>query len=105
MTDASGTTRLPYDSWTGSREGDPGRNPELHLRCSGEPAIDDLESCNGVSASYSYDDLNRLARWRMRTWPGVPPTSAYTYDNASNVGTVTYPNGVTTQFTYDTLNR
>lgn len=29
----------------------------------------------------------------------------HTYDSANNVGTVTYPNGVQTQFQYDTLNR
>src|SRR6185312_11485944 len=33
----------------------------------------------------------------------VPPT--YSYDGASNVGTVTYPNGVTAQYQHDALNR
>src|SRR5579863_9205385 len=32
-------------------------------------------------------------------------TLTYTYDTASNVATVTYPNGVESQFTYDELNR
>ena len=40
----------------------------------------------------------------MRVWPGSDTTS-YAYDSASNVGSVTYPNGITAQFTYDTLNR
>jgi YD repeat-containing protein len=32
-------------------------------------------------------------------------TTNYTYANASNVGKVTYPNGVKAQFAYDMLNR
>jgi YD repeat-containing protein len=32
-------------------------------------------------------------------------TTTYTYDNASNVGTATYPNGLQSSFTYDSLNR
>lgn len=32
-------------------------------------------------------------------------TTTYTFDPASNVATVTYPNGVQSQFTYDSLNR
>jgi len=32
-------------------------------------------------------------------------TTNYTYDPASNVATVKYPNGLTSTFTYDSLNR
>jgi RHS repeat-associated protein len=32
-------------------------------------------------------------------------TTTYSYDPASNLATVTYPNGLESQFTYDTLNR
>jgi YD repeat-containing protein len=32
-------------------------------------------------------------------------TTTYTYDSANNLGTVTYPNGIHTGFTYDQLNR
>jgi YD repeat-containing protein len=32
-------------------------------------------------------------------------TTSYTYDNASNVATVAYPNGVTSTLAYDELNR
>ena len=61
---------------------------------------------NGVSVTYGYDDLNRLSTVADANLTGVPTNiTQYSYDSASNVGSVQYPNGVTTQFTYDTLNR
>ena len=59
---------------------------------------------HGVSVSYSYDDLNRLSTVADANLTGSGTTS-YTYDNASNVGSVKYPNGIATSFTYDLLNR
>ena len=59
---------------------------------------------NGVSISYSYDDLNRLSTVIDNRLPGQNTTS-YTYDNASNVAMATYPNGLQSSFTYDSLNR
>jgi RHS repeat-associated protein len=59
---------------------------------------------NGVSVSYSYDDLNRLSTVVDNRLSGQN-TTTYTYDNASNVGTATYPNGLQSSFTYDSLNR
>jgi len=50
--------------------------------------------------SYSYDNLNRLQSVTDRLG-----TTTYSYDGASNVGTVTYPNGVTAQYQHDALNR
>jgi YD repeat-containing protein len=32
-------------------------------------------------------------------------TTTYTYDSASNLATVTYPNGLQSTFTYDPMNR
>ena len=61
---------------------------------------------HGVSVTYSYDDLNRLSMVADANLTGVPTNiTQYSYDNASNVGSVQYPNGITTQFTYDLLNR
>ncbi len=61
---------------------------------------------HGVSVTYSYDDLNRLSTVADANLTGLPTNiTQYSYDNASNLGSVLYPNGVTTQFTYDTLNR
>jgi RHS repeat-associated protein len=59
---------------------------------------------HGVSATYGYDELNRLKSVEDGNLAGLNTTS-YTYDSASNVGSVKYPNGITSQFTYDTLNR
>ncbi len=50
---------------------------------------------------YTYDTLNRLST----VVDNRLGTTTYAYDSASNVATVTYPNGIQTSFTYDTLNR
>ena len=61
-------------------------------------------NANGVNVSYTYDGLNRLSTVVDNRLPGSNTTN-YTYDNASNVVTVAYPNGVTSTITYDELNR
>ena len=63
-----------------------------------------LTHTNGVSATYGYDDLNRLTSVVDANLAGAG-TATYTYDTANNLGTVTYPNGIHTGFTYDQLNR
>jgi len=59
---------------------------------------------NGANVSYTYDGLNRLSTVVDNRLPSNN-TTTYTYDNASNVATVAYPNGLTSTFTYDELNR
>ena len=59
---------------------------------------------NGVLVAYAYDDLNRLSTVVDNRLHGNQ-TTTYTYDPASNVATVAYPNGLTSTFTYDPLNR
>jgi YD repeat-containing protein len=54
--------------------------------------------------SYASDDLDRLNTVTDNRLTGSNTTS-YSYDSASNVATVTYPNGVVSTFSYDTLNR
>ena len=61
-------------------------------------------NATGVSVAYTYDGLNRLSTVVDNRLQGSN-TTAYTYDNASNVATVKYPNGLTSTFTYDPLNR
>jgi RHS repeat-associated protein len=61
-------------------------------------------NAHGVSVGYTYDDLNRLSTVVDNRLTGNNTTS-YTYDNASNVATVKYPNGLTSTFTYDAVNR
>lgn len=59
---------------------------------------------HGVSVSYQYDGLNRLATVADGALTGAQ-TATYAYDSANNIGSVTYPNGIVSQFTYDSLNR
>ncbi|MGA9129688.1 MAG: chitobiase/beta-hexosaminidase C-terminal domain-containing protein, partial [Terracidiphilus sp.] len=61
-------------------------------------------NANGTSVSYTYDDLNRLSTVVDGHLQGNQ-TTAYSYDTASNVAEVTYPNNLTSKFTYDALNR
>jgi RHS repeat-associated protein len=62
-------------------------------------------NANGVSVSYTYDSLNRLATVVDNRLPVGQNTTTYSYDPASNLATVTYPNGLQSSFTYDDLNR
>jgi RHS repeat-associated protein len=59
---------------------------------------------HGVSAAYTWDDQNRLSTVVDGNLPGQN-TTTYSYDDASNVATVKIPNGLTSTFTYDALNR
>ena len=61
-------------------------------------------NAHGTSVAYSYDDLNRLLTVVDSNLPGQN-TTTYSYDNASNVAAVLYPNGLQSNFTYDALNR
>jgi len=68
--------------------------------------VETITSSNphGVSAAYTWDDQNRLQTVVDNNLPGNNLTT-YSYDNASNVATVKIPNGLTSTFTYDALNR
>ncbi|MGA2084000.1 MAG: DUF2341 domain-containing protein [Terracidiphilus sp.] len=68
--------------------------------------VETITSSNtgGASVSYTYDGLNRLSSVVDNNLPGQNTTN-YTYDNASNVATVVYPNGLISTFTYDPMNR
>jgi RHS repeat-associated protein len=57
------------------------------------------------TTTYSYDNLNRLGTVTDNRLPVGQNTTYYSYNPASNVATVTYPNGVQSTFTYDDLNR
>jgi RHS repeat-associated protein len=59
---------------------------------------------NGVEVQYAYDELNRLSTVTDSRLQGNQ-TTTYSYDPASNVATVTAPNGLQTKLNYDSLNR
>ena len=53
--------------------------------------------------SYTYDALNRLETATNDLAPGE--TTEYTYDAAGNLDTVTYPNGLITDYDYNSINQ
>jgi RHS repeat-associated protein len=55
--------------------------------------------------SYTYDSLNRLSTVVDNNLPAGQNTTTYAYDTASNLVTVTYPNGLQSTIQYDSLNR
>jgi YD repeat-containing protein len=59
---------------------------------------------NGASVGSTYDDLNRLSTVADNRLSGNN-TTTFTYDPASNLATATYPNGLQSTFSYDSLNR
>ena len=62
-------------------------------------------SVHGASMSYTYDSLNRLSTVVDNNLPADSNTTAYAYDTASNLVTVTYPNKLQSTIQYDSLNR
>jgi RHS repeat-associated protein len=56
------------------------------------------------STVYSYDSRNRLTS-ETKTIDGVDYTTSYTYDEVSNVTSITYSDGTVVTQTYDNLNR
>jgi RHS repeat-associated protein len=66
-------------------------------------------NADGASVSYSYDALNRLSAVtdegpQAGTRPAAGPT-AYTYDAVGNQTSSLYPNGVHTEYAFDSLHR
>jgi YD repeat-containing protein len=105
MTDASGTTTYSYDSMDRlTTKATPEGTLSYAYDAAGNLASMSSNHTNGVSATYGYDDLNRLTSVVVANLAGAG-TTTYTYDTANNLGTVTYPNGIHTGFTYDQLNR
>ena len=104
-TDASGTTTYAYDNMDRiTTKATPEGTLNYTYDAAGHVASIESGNTNGASMSYTYDSLNRLSLVVDNRLSGNNVTT-YAYDNASNVATVTYPNGVETQFQYDTLNR
>ncbi len=63
-----------------------------------QPASD---HAGGANVSYTYDTLNRLST----VVDSRLGTTTYTYDSASNVATVTYPDGVQSLLSHGALTR
>lgn len=105
MSDGSGTTNYSYDSMDRlMTKATPEGTLNYTYDAAGHLASMISTHTNGVSVSYTYDNLNRLSTVVDARLAGNQ-TTTYHYDTASNVSQVTYPNGVQFGFNYDQLNR
>jgi len=105
MSDGSGNTTYTYDALDRlTTKAAPAGTLTYGYDEAGKLASISSNHAHGIHVDYSYDDLNRLSTVTDSRLQGNQ-TTTYTYDNASNVATVTYPNGLTSTFTYDSLNR
>ena len=105
MTDGSGTTTYSYDSLDRlTTKAAPAGTLSYSYDSAGNLASISSNHANGVQVNYAYDELNRLNDVTDGRLQGNQ-TTTYTYDNASNVATVTAPNGLQTKLSYDSLNR
>ena len=105
MSDGSGTTTYSYDSLDRlTTKAAPAGTLTYSYDGAGNLASMASNHANGIVASYTYDDLNRLSTVTDGRLQGNQ-TTTYTYDPASNVALVTYPNSTQDSFTYDALNR
>jgi RHS repeat-associated protein len=106
MTDASGVTTYTYDNLDRLKtKTTPQGTLSYTYDTAGNVASIQSSNANGASVSYTYDNLNRLSTVVDNNLPVGQNTTQYAYDPASNLATVTYPNGLSSTFNYDDLNR
>lgn len=104
MTDASGTTNYFYDLRDRlTRKTAPVGTLTYTYDGAGNLTSITSSNTNGTSVYYSYDALNRLSTLVDNRLASA--TTTYTYDSVGNLQSYTYPNGVQTAYTYNTLNR
>src|SRR5579862_7825280 len=102
MTDASGTTTYGYDSMDRlTSKQTPEGTLSYTYDAAGHLASISSSNTGGASVSYTYDSLNRL-HTAVDSHLG---TTTYSYDDASNLASAAYSNGVQYGFNYDQLNR
>jgi RHS repeat-associated protein len=106
MTDASGTTTYTYDSLDrlSSKATPQGTLSYAYDAASNVSSISS-SNANGTSVAYTYDQLNRLSTVVDNRLPSGQNTTTYSYDPASNLTRMIYPNGLQFTFAYDPLNR
>ncbi|MDB6028311.1 MAG: wapA7, partial [Verrucomicrobiales bacterium] len=101
MTDASGLTEYQYDNhdrlWKKTVEKGGAEERTLTYLYYKNYKIKSITSSTGnTSLAYAYDGVGRLSSAN---------SSTYQYDTAGNLGSVSYPNGVTATYGYTTANR
>ena len=106
MTDGSGTTTYSYDSQDRlTSKATPQGTLSYTYDAAGNVTSMASSNPNGVSVSYTYNDVGRLSTVVDNRLPSGSSTTTYTYDPASNLATAAYPNGLQSTFTYDQLDR
>ena len=106
MTDAGGVINYTYDNQDRVKtKSTPAGTLTYTYDAAGNVASMSSSNPNGVSVSYTYDQLNRLSTVIDNRLPVGKNITVYAYDPASNLATVTYPNGVQSTLTYDSLDR
>jgi RHS repeat-associated protein len=102
MSDASGLTTYNYDSRDrlNSKVTPQGTLTYTYDVASNVRTINS-SNANGVSITYTYDELNRLASVSDVT----AGSAAYAYDEVGNLLSVLNSNGVRSAYTYNSLNR
>jgi YD repeat-containing protein len=108
MTDASGTTNYTYDNLDRLKtKATPQGTLTYTYDAAGNVAsmASNSDPVHSASVAYTYDNLNRLAAVVDNRLPVGQNSTQYSYDPASNLATVTYPNGLSSNFTYGDFNR
>jgi YD repeat-containing protein len=103
MTDPSGSTICTYDNRDRLlTKATPQGTLTYTWIATGQVASVTSSNANGVNVSYAYDANDRL---QTVTDNRLANSTSYTYDDAGNLLSFSYPTGVTHTFTYDVTNR
>jgi RHS repeat-associated protein/uncharacterized repeat protein (TIGR01451 family) len=115
MTDASGTTNYTNNGTRLARRDTPVGTVSYSYDPVGNVLTVSSQTSSsivaGTAITYTYDKLNRLSTVAtsyhslLSGTPANGSTTTYAYDNVGNLQSVTYPNGVVHNYTYDTRNR
>ncbi|MEW8150669.1 MAG: polymorphic toxin-type HINT domain-containing protein [Candidatus Thiodiazotropha endolucinida] len=105
VTDPQGTTEYSYDNRDrlAYRINPDGSRIDYAYDNVGNRTRVSVSDANGATLSqtdYGYDALDRL-----HTVTDASGTTQYTYDNVSNLDTVTYPNGMVTDYDYNSVSQ
>jgi RHS repeat-associated protein len=99
-TDARGTTRYLYDARDRLLEVDQPDGTAVTYTYDANGNRTSVATASG-STAYAFDELNRL----HTVTDSAGGVTTYAYDAAGNRASVTYPNGIVTTYTYDSLQR
>jgi len=106
MVDSSGTTTYGYDNRNRlTSQATPQGTLTYSYDAAGNLQTVRSSNQNGVTVDYSYDEVNRLQTVKDNNLAAGSNTTSYAYDDVGNLAGYTYPNGVATAYTYNSLNR